>query len=666
MLRGDTARDAITLEVLGNAFVTLVDQMTEQIQRTCTSFVLYSGDCSCCLCDARGDIVMQGSRDIASHVGTMHLTAHAVLERFGSDIHPGDVFLVNDPFSGGTHVPDMRVVRPVFDEGELVALTEANGHWDDVGGSVPGSFDIGARDLYREGLRVPPLRIVDQGVRRGDVIDLILANVRVPHDRIGDLQAQIEATAVGEARLHELIARHGRAVILKAFAECQDYVERLTRAQLARLPHGTWVTEDYIDRDPDGAEGMVPVRVRLELTPDTIAYDLSGSAPAVGSFHNAARGGAFSALVAGTKMFFPELPLNSGFYRVLTTHLPPGSVVNAAPPSAVTGFTSGAFEKIVNAVCELWSQVMPDRAIACSFNLEYMLVGGQDMRAGEPREFIWHDWNAGGWGARADRDGFGAGPSYFGAGLKIQPFEGQERLCPVRTQHHRLLPDSGGPGRFRGGVGVEKAIELTNARGTVASYCCDRERSVAWGLGGGLAGYPHGATLNPGVREERFLGACFADVPLTPGDVLSRPSSGGGGMGDPLQRDPAAVLEDVLDGYVSVERAARDYGVVFERVDLVALDACVDEPGTAALRDEIAARRDGWLREAPASVAARLRMGELDLLDAVRRYGVVIDRHTGEALERSTEQLRAAMARRRGPIAEPRMREREPWPLTER
>jgi N-methylhydantoinase B len=323
-------------------------------------------------------------------------------------------------------------------------------------------------------------------------------------------------------------------------------------------------------------------------------------------------------------------------------------VVNASPPSAVTGFTSGAYEKIVNAVCELWSQVMPERAIACSFNLEYMLVGGRDLRSGEPREFIWHDWNAGGWGARADRDGFGAGPSYFGAGLKIQPFEGQERLCPVRTHYHRLLPDSGGPGRWRGGVGVEKAIELTEASGTVASYCCDRERSVVWGVGGGLAGYPHGATLNPGGREERFLGACFADVALAPGDVLTRPSSGGGGVGDPLQRDPAAVREDVLDGYVSVRRAARDYGVVFARVDLAALEAVVDETATAALRRDIAALREGWLSEDPQSVAARLRTGELDLLDAVRRYGVVIDRHTGEALQRSTAQLRAAMARRGG------------------
>jgi N-methylhydantoinase B len=640
--------DAVTLEVLKNAFATLVDRMNEQLRRTCTSFVLYSGDCSCCLCDARGDIVMQGARDIASHVGTLHLTAKAVLEDFADQVHPGDVFLVNDPYRGGTHVPDVRVVRPIFHDGALVALTQSNGHWDDVGGSVPGSFDIGAHEVFREGLRIPPVRIVDAGRYRHDVVGLVLANIRVPEDRLGDLYAQIEATAVGEARLHELIAQHGLELVLTAFDTCQDYVERLTRARLAELPEGTWQTEDYIDRDPGAGEGMVPVRVRMTLRDRHVFYDLSGSAAAISSFHNATEGGAFSALVAGTKMFFPDVPLNSGFYRVLSAELPAGSVVNAQLPAAVTGYTSGAFEKIIHSVCELWSHVMPERAIACSFNLEYMLVGGRDARgtAAAAKDFIWHDWNAGGWGARADRDGFHAGPSYFGAGLMIQPFEGQERLCPVRTVYHRVLVDSAGPGRFRGGVGVEKAIELTEAHGTVASYCCDREHSVVWGVDGGLPAYPHGATLNPGGPAERFLGACFADVGLAPGDVLSRPASGGGGRGDPLTRDPAAVLEDVLDGYVSERRAARDYGVVVEILDPELLQARVDHEATAALRAEIAARRAGLLREDPELVATRYRAGEIDLLDVVRQYCVVIDRRTGQVLSRSTEQLRAARQRR--------------------
>ena len=477
-----------------------------------------------------------------------------------------------------------------------------------------------------------------------------MANVRVPEDRVGDLEAQIQATAVGEARLRELIARYGRDVVLAAFAECQEYVERLARAQLARLPHGSWVTEDYIDRDPDRGDGMIPVRVRLTLSEDGIAYDLSGSAPAIGSFHNAARGGAFSALVAGTKMFFPELPLNSGFFRVLSAELPVGSVVNAQPPSAVTGFTSGAFEKIIHSVCELWSEVVPERAIACSFNLEYMLVGGRDLRDGEPREFIWHDWNAGGWGGRSDRDGFAAGPSYFGAGSEDPAVRGAGASLPGADPLPPAAPGFGRarpvPRRGRGGEGDRADRRRGHGRLVLLRPRARRRR----GLAGRAARLPARRSTQPGYRPGAVPGGVLRRRAEVPGDVLSRPASGGGGIGDPLLRDPDAVREDVLDGYVSVRRAARDYGVAFERVDLVALEAVVDAGATVALRAEIAAARDGRLLEEPVRVAAWLRDGEIDLLDVVRRYGVVIDRHTGEALPRSTEQLRAAMARRRSSV----------------
>jgi N-methylhydantoinase B len=643
--------DAVSLEVLKNSFVALVDLMDEQIRRTCTSFVLYSGDCSCCLTDAEGNIVMQGERDIASHVGTLHLTAKAVLEDFNDDLHPGDVFLVNDPYRGGTHVPDVRVVRPIFHQGELIALTQSNGHWDDVGGSVPGSFDIDARDLYREGLRIPPLRISSEGRVHHDVVGLLFANMRVAEDRIGDLQAQVQATEVGEARLRELIGRWGTGGVLEAFAACQDYVERLARTRIAELPRGSWQAEDYIDRDPSAEEGLVPVRVKLSIEEDRIVYDLSGSAAQIGSFHNAAAGGTLSALIAGTKMFFPEIPLNSGFFRVIEARLPDRSVVNASPPAAVTGFTSGAFEKVIQTVCELWSAVVPERAIACSFNLEYMLIGGIDRREpGREREFIWHDWNAGGWGARADRDGYNAGPSYFGAGLMIQPFEGQERLCPVLTGYHRLMVDSGGPGKHRGGCGVEKSIVVTGGANTVASYCCDRERSVVWGMAGGLPGVPHGATMNPGTDDERFLGACFAGAEMLSGDLLSRPASGGGGIGDPLERRPGAVLDDVIDGYVSIRRAALDYGVVIREIDADMLEYEVDEEASSALRADIAASREEWMREDPMVVAERVRSGQQDILDAIRQHGVIIDRHTGAALPRSTAQFRDALHRRSGAL----------------
>lgn len=638
--------DPVTFEVLKNSFVNLVDQMSEQMLRTCYSFVIYARDFSNCLCDANGDTVMQGSQDIAVHVGTLHYSAKAVLEAFKGDLHPGDVIAVNDPYLGGTHFCDVRIIRPVFEGDRLVALIQTNGHWADVGGTVPGSFDITAKEFYGEGLRIPPVKIWDKGVYRADVANLLVANMRLAEERLGDLRAQAEATRIGEEYLSRLIAKYGVDTVVDAMAECQDYVERLTRARIRELPTGTWETEDYLDIDPVKGEGLVPVHVKLTIDGDDLVYDLTGSAPAVGCFLNAAYGSAFSAIVAGSKTFFPEIPLNSGFYRVVKAHLPEGSVVNAPWPVAVTGFCSGAYEKIMNATFEMWSKVMPERALACSFNLEYLLVGGWDRRPGYDRPFMWYDWMVGGWGGRNGKDGSSATAPVFGVGLMIQPLEGQERLTPVITTHHEILTDSAGPGKHRGGCGVRKGGILTKNDRSVMSYSCDRERSVTFGIEGGLPGYPHGATLQPGTPEERFLGAIFSGVPVKEADVFDRPSSGGGGFGDPLDRDPAEVLEDVIDGYVSIERAKKDYGVVVEEVDAEMLDYRLDEKATVTARKHIRENRAAWLKEDPEAIAAKYRSGDLDLLDTIRQYGVIVDQRDGQLLPNTTRQFRDMLDRR--------------------
>jgi N-methylhydantoinase B len=638
----EKALDPVTFEVLKNAFSTIVDAMAEQILRTCHSFVIYSRDFSSALCDPQGNTIMQGSQDIAVHVGTLHLTARAVVDAFEGQMRPGDVFAVNDPYLGGTHFNDVRIVRPIFHEGELLCLAESNGHWADMGGSVPGSFDVSARDHFGEGVRIPPVRIYDEGVYRRDIVRMIVSNTRAPDDAEGDCMAQVEATAVAEREVLRLVGKYGRDTVVTAFGEVQDYVERLTRKRLAELPDGTWETEDYIDFDPAEGEGLVPVRVKLTIDGDTARYDLAGSHPAVGTFLNSGFGASFSGVVAGTKTFFPDVPLNSGFYRALDVDLgPAGSCVNAAWPTAVTGFCSGPYEKIMNAIFELWSQVMPERAMAASFNLEYLLVGGTDTRGGGDSIFMWYDWMAGGWGGRNGKDGSNATSPVFGVGLAVQPLEGQERLSPVVTSGHAILPDTGGPGRWRGGCGVEKGGRLTDVRSTVMSYCCDRARSVTWGIEGGLPSFPHGVWLN-----DEFLGAVFSNVPVKTGDSFTRPSAGGGGFGDPLERDPDAVCDDVADGYVTVERALKDYGVVVRAVDAELAEYEVDGEATEREREAIRAARLGWLDEDAEAVAARYRAGEIDVFDAVRRHGVILDWGSGELLARTTEQFRAMLARR--------------------
>ena len=643
--------DPVTFEVLKNAYVNIVDQMAEQIMRTCYSFVIYSRDFSSALCDPNGDTIMQGSGDIAAHVGTLHYTAKAVINNFPNDIHPGDVFVVNDVYQGGTHFNDTRIVRPIFYGSELLGFAQANGHWADVGGAVPGSFNVNALDHMAEGLRITPTRVWSKGKCLDDVCRLIASNTRAPADIIGDMEAQAEATKVAEQEICRLVDKYGIDVIKTSFGAVQDYVELLTRQRVAELPDGVWETEDYIDVDPGVGEGLVPIRVKMTIKGDSVHYDLSKSHPkSIRSFLNACFGGSFAAIVAGTKMQFPEIPLNSGFYRVVTVDLgPEGSVVNASWPTPVAGFCSGPFEKIMNSIFELWAEILPERAMACTFNLDYLLIGGRDGRDAGKKYFMWYDWMVGGWGARNGKDGWAATGPVFGVQLGTQPFEGQERLAPVLTTCHELLVDSGGPGQYRGGMGVEKGVILRDIEKTVASYCCDRERSITWGLWGGLPSIPHGVWVNKGTQGQHYLGSLFSNEPLEAGDHVSRPSAGGGGLGDPLERDPHDVVEDVADGYVSIERAREDYGVIVDEKDADLALYEVDQQATLAKRAEIRSKRLGWLDEDAQVIADKYKAGEIGMLDLIRRYGVIVNWGSGELLPTTTKQFRAMLKRRTVP-----------------
>jgi N-methylhydantoinase B len=638
--------DPVTFEVLKNSFITTVDQMAEQMLRTCYSFVIYNRDFSNALHDADGNSVAQGNYDIAVHVGTLHNTCKEVIRVFEGEMAPGDVYAINDPYAGGTHFSDVRLVRPIFDEDTLVGFSQSNGHWSDLGGSVPGSFDVTARDMFREGLRITPIRLFREGRFCFDVANMIAANTRDPAAIIGDIHSQAQATHVAEREVLRLVGKYGRDQVVRGMAEVQDYVERAVRNRLLELPDGTWETVDYIDRDLGGGEGMIPIRIRMTIEGDSIHYDFTGSHHTISSMYNSAPGATFSAVVAGMKTFFPDLPLNSGFYRMIRVTAPKNSIVSAEWPVAVTGFLM-PFEKIMNAIFEMWSKIMPERAIACAFNLEYLLAGGRDARKPEKPIFMFYEWLPGGWGGRNGKDGADVTTACFGTGLMSQPNEGNERVNPTRTTEFQIKQDSAGPGKWRGGVGVQKTSLLLKAEGAVMSYICDRERAVVWGVEGGLPSMPHGLTIRrAGETEATWLGSVFSDHPVYTGDEFARPTAGGGGFGDPLERSPAKVLEDVVDDYVSIMRAELDYGVVIREIDR---DLCafeIDEAATEACRAEIRANRRDWARMDPAEVSRRYKAGEIDALDAVRRYAVILEWETGEVLPNTTAQFRESFEKR--------------------
>jgi N-methylhydantoinase B len=647
-IQTDTERslDPVTFEVLKNSFITAVDQMAEQMLRTCYSFVIYNRDFSNALHDADGNSVAQGNYDIAVHVGTLHNTCKDVIRVFEGEMAPGDVYAINDPYAGGTHFSDVRLVRPIFDEDKLIGFSQSNGHWSDLGGSVPGSFDVTARDMFREGLRITPMRLFREGRFCFDVANMIAANTRDPASIIGDIHSQAQATHVAERELLRLVGKYGRTQVTQGMAEVQDYVERAVRRRLLELPDGTWETVDYIDRDLGGGEGMIPIRIKMTISGDSIHYDFTGSHHTISSMYNSAPGATFSAVVAGMKTFFPDLPLNSGFYRMIRVTAPKNSVVSAEWPVAVTGFLM-PFEKIMNAIFEMWSKIMPERAIACAFNLEYLLAGGRDARKAEKPIFMFYEWLPGGWGGRNGKDGADVTTACFGTGLMSQPNEGNERVNPTRTTEFQIKQDSAGPGKWRGGVGVQKTSLLLEAEGAVMSYICDRERAVVWGIEGGLPSMPHGLTIRrAGAGEATWLGSVFSDYPVYTGDEFARPTAGGGGFGDPLERDPYNVLEDVIDDYVSIRRAKLDYGVVIREIDR---DLCayeIDAAATEVVRSEIRAKRTGWARMDPAEVSRQYKAGTIDALDAVRRHAVILEWETGEVLEKTTAQFRESFEKR--------------------
>src|SRR6056297_1315361 len=638
--------DPVTFEVLKNSFITAVDQMAEQMLRTCYSFVIYNRDFSNGLHDAEGNSVAQGNQDIAVHVGTLHFTCKDVIRVFGGEMMPGDVYAINDPYAGGTHFSDVRLVRPIFDDDTLIGFSQSNGHWSDLGGSVPGSFDVSARDMFREAVRITPVRLFRAGEFCHDVAGMIAANTRDPASIIGDIHSQAQATQVSEREVLRLVEKYGRDQVLQGMREVQDYVERSVRQRIAALPDGTWETVDYIDRDPGQGEGMIPIHIKMTIKGDRIHYDFSGSHPTIASIYNSAPGATFSAVVAGMKTFFPDLPLNSGFYRMIDISAPENSVVSAQWPVAVTGFLM-PFEKIMNAIFEIWSKIMPERAIACAFNLEYLLAGGRDLRTPEKPMFMFYEWLPGGWGGRNGKDGSDVTTACFGTGLMSQPNEGNERVNPTRTTEFQILRDSAGPGKWRGGAGVQKTSILLESENAVMSYICDRERAVVWGIEGGLPSMPHGLTIRrSGETEAKWLGSVFSDYPVNTGDEFARPTAGGGGFGDPLERDIEKVREDVIDDYVSIERAARDYGVVIKEVDADLCEYEIDVKATEKLRAEIRAERVNWARMDPQKVAELYQSGDIDSLDAVRRYGVILEWETGELLPKTTAQFRETFERR--------------------
>jgi len=584
---GLRTRDPILFQVLYNAFSSVVDEMGALLQKVAFSLVVSEGrDYSGTICTASGDLVASGSTDLPAHLGTIPFTVKGTLAWVGP--HPerffreGDVVLVNDPYIGGTHHNDVRAIMPVFLGGRLAAFVQCSAHWTDIGGAVPGTFDPNARSSYGEGLAITPVHVVRGGVLEREVVDLILRNVRMPEVAYGDLLAQIGAVRLGERRLQELARRHGEETIVAVMDEVIGYAEDVLRHEFAQLPDVSIPVEALIDRDP-GADDDTPlaVRMRLTISGDRATMDFSESSGLARGAMNASKAVCISSAVVTLKMIFPHVLMNEGVFRAVDFVVPDGLLVSAPFPAPTSGMAAGVYPAVADCVLKAFIQIAPERCMAGPTGLLNIVIGGYDPRPGFERDYVAYLWLEGGWGGRpAARDNHTA-MTTFATTATNQPVELQERLFPLRYECYRLEPDSAGPGRSRGGLGVRRRWYLTEAEG-VLSDLGDGERFGPWGWAGGGDAAPNRFVYGPGTPEEVNIGMFCTGMRLEPGRILDCFQPGGGGYGDPFERDPAWVLDDVLDGYVSVAAAERDYGVVVR--PLATGGFAVDEEATRAAR----------------------------------------------------------------------------------
>jgi N-methylhydantoinase B len=521
--------DPVTLEVTRAALTGIAEEAGVALRRTAYSpNIKERMDCSTALFDPDGRLVAQAEH-IPVHLGSMPASVDAAVATF-PDLRPGDQVLLNDAFAGGTHLPDWTLVAPVFAGDRLLGLAANRAHHADVGGAVPGSMPAGATDIFQEGLRIPPVRLWRGGAEDRDVLALLLANTRTPHERIGDMRAQAAANHLSIRRLQELATALGPDHLRAAMAATLDHAERATRASIARIPAGTYAFQDVMEGDGVVEEDMV-IRATITVGTDHVSIDFAGTAPQARGSINAPFAVTLSCCYYVVRAVTdPEVPANAGAHRALTVLAEPGSLVHPLPPAAVAAGNVETSQRIVDVLLGAFAQALPERVPAASQGtMNNVLIGGVDPRTGGA--FTYYETLAGGQGARPGRDGMSGVHTHMTNTLNT-PVEALEPAYPLRILEYRLREASGGNGRWRGGEGLRRVYEILAERATV-SLLTERRRHGPWGLAGGSPGAPG---RNEVTRDAQTWALGSKETTeVSRGDRLVIDTPGGGGFGTPAQ-----------------------------------------------------------------------------------------------------------------------------------
>lgn len=542
--------DPITRSVVQYRLSSIVTEMGEAMLRTSYSQILNSSrDFSLGICDTAGRLIAQADH-IPVHVGALPWATLAVEQRF-NDVRPGDVFLLNDPYHGGSHLPDLTAFVPIFDGDRRLYWTIVRAHQSDIGGATHGGYNPGATEIWQEGLRVPPIRLYEAGRLRDDLLDLLALNVRNPRDFRGDLAAMVGAAHLGQRRLARLFAEVGSPLVEAAVEAIFDAAEQRTRAVVSTWKDGVFHGEAFLD---DDGRGRNDIRIAAKVTKSgsNIEIDLSGSDPQTTSFVNSSHANMQAAAVmAFAYLIDADIPKNAGALRPLTVIAKQGTIVWADPGRPVTLCTSHPSNEIVEAIVKALSASCPDRAMAGWSRRFRIALQGEDPRTG--RQFIWHMFQARpGGGASSGGDGWSSiGEWHTVGGIKFGSIEVAEARFPLHFRHHEFRADSGGKGRFRGGLGVALDLVVETARPALANTAGDGARHGACGMLGGEDGAPHHYQLVSANRPPRMLRTKEVGIEVLPGDCFEVRSSGGGGWGPPALRRPEAHRRDLEQGLVT-------------------------------------------------------------------------------------------------------------------
>lgn len=571
--------DGITLEVMKNAFYTIAEEMGVTLIRTALSTNIKDRmDCSTAIYTKNGDLVAQAEH-VPLHLGLMPSVVHEVLKLFPPDsLKEGDAILINDPYISGSHLPDIFMISPIFYHRELVGLAANIAHHVDVGGLTPGSMSVKATEIFQEGLRLPAVRIQREGVLDEEMIRLLEKNVRTGKEVLGDIYAQLAANNVAETRLIDLIEKHSVDFVFACMEEIMNYSDRRMKAAIKEVPNGSYQFKDILEGDGI-TDDPIEIQALVKIHDENIEVDFTGSAKQAQGPVNSTQGVTNACVYYALKAILDsEVPPNAGTYRSISIYAPKGSIVNPSFPAPVSNANSNTSQRITDAIFGALVQILPEKSMAaCSGTMNGFAIGGFDED--KNNYFSYVETYGGGQGALYDLDGMDGVHTNMTNTLNT-PAEVIEQTFPFIVNKYGLVNGSGGAGKFRGGLGMERELSLLGDEFTI-TLMSDRQINQPWGLFEGKGGQTSSCTLIT-PEEEHISLSSKVTMKVEKGSSILLATAGGGGYGSPLERDPQAVLKDVVLENIDVQQAREEYGVIITEENLI-----VNETETIRLRQAI-------------------------------------------------------------------------------